>query len=338
MKSKVEVEVRRISVDLPTELIEVVDDLRKEWGMRRRGAVLERLLEALLAKDESNFFQTDDRNDSQISEESIENIKYNENALVIINNKQIEIKELTEQIPESFEETQKIDISNQGIELPGFIGRKTKILRNSLEKSKTEKSPQDSFFINIKLADLQSAHNCASDHWQSLYGNKPTANVIEAAMAWLARDIWPQIDGTENISFTWSAANKIVNSYCIAWKKSPITFENVIVIAGILEDPFSSEHLSERIPTLIRRFVNKFKRSQNVTSFQTLESTMTVHGALKLLGLPTYSGSSLSLLNIREAYKDMALKNHPDAGGSTESMRRLNEAYQLLKDLYKKKN
>ena len=62
---------------------------------------------------------------------------------------------------------------------------------------------------------------------------------------------------------------------------------------------------------------------------------MTVHGALKLLGLPTNAGLSITLLRIREAYKIKALSVHPDAGGSTESMRKVNEAYQLLKDLYK---
>jgi hypothetical protein len=29
------------------------------------------------------------------------------------------------------------------------------------------------------------------------------------------------------------------------------------------------------------------------------------------------------------------MSNHPDAGGSEDSMRRLNEAYQLLKELYR---
>ena len=63
---------------------------------------------------------------------------------------------------------------------------------------------------------------------------------------------------------------------------------------------------------------------------------MTVHGALKLLDLPTTAGSELTLSRIRDAYKAKALSNHPDAGGSTEAMRRLNEGYQLLKELYRK--
>ena len=155
-------------------------------------------------------------------------------------------------------------------------------------------------------------------------------------MIWLARDIWPNLENTEEITFTWSAANRMLNEYCPAWEAKDPNLERIIVLAGLLEDPFASESLSGRIPTLIRRFVNKFKRSQNVTSFQTLESTMTIHGALKLLDLPTKAGASLTLNKIREGYKNKALEVHPDSGGSTEAMRRTNEAYQLLKDLYKK--
>ena len=63
---------------------------------------------------------------------------------------------------------------------------------------------------------------------------------------------------------------------------------------------------------------------------------MTIHGALKLLKLSTASGSAHTLNKIREAYKAKALEIHPDAGGSTDEMRKLNEAYQLLKNLYRK--
>ena len=46
-----EKDVKRISIDLPIELIEGVDRLRKEWGLRRRGLVFERLLQVILSKD-----------------------------------------------------------------------------------------------------------------------------------------------------------------------------------------------------------------------------------------------------------------------------------------------
>ena len=185
---------------------------------------------------------------------------------------------------------------------------------------------------------LNKALEAAYKHWLSLYGQDPKDNVIEAAMTWFARDIWPKLDNTEGMTFTWSAANKMLREYCPAWNIQPPKLERIIVMAGLLEDPFSSENLTNRVPTLIRRFVNRFKRSQNVTSFQTLESTMTVHGALKLLDLPTRAGASLTLKRIRDSYKAIALTVHPDSGVSTEAMRKVNEAYQLLKELYRNPN
>jgi len=62
---------------------------------------------------------------------------------------------------------------------------------------------------------------------------------------------------------------------------------------------------------------------------------MTIHGALQLLGLPTTPGEAMTLQPIRDAFREQAMNNHPDAGGSTETMRRLNEAYQLLKERYR---
>ena len=119
------------------------------------------------------------------------------------------------------------------------------------------------------------------------------------------------------------------------WGDRPPTFERVIVAAGVLEDPFSGATLGLRIPTLIRRFVHRFRRRPRATSFQTLEHTMTLQGALRLLQLPTDPGNRVSLAQIREAYRQLALNHHPDSGGSVETMRRLNEAYQLLKELYR---
>ena len=63
---------------------------------------------------------------------------------------------------------------------------------------------------------------------------------------------------------------------------------------------------------------------------------MTIHGALKLLNLSTAAGSAHTLNKIREAYKIKALETHPDSGGSTDEMRKLNDAYQLLKNMYRR--
>jgi hypothetical protein len=111
-----------------------------------------------------------------------------------------------------------------------------------------------------------------------------------------------------------------------------------MVVAGVLEDPYSAATLPLRIPTLIRRFVHRFRRRRSGSSFQTLEHTMTLQRALRLLQLPTDPGQRVTLGQIREAYRLMALTHHPDSGGSVEAMRRLNEAYQLLKELYRKRD
>ena len=339
-----EKEVKRISIDLPIELIDGVDHLRKEWGLRRRGLVFERLLQVILPKDiddeiikdeQLDFIQSKNL-DSITDRNQIDNSKKEEKALVIVGNKNIEIKNVVvnDTNSDDLQSNQK-DTGSTGIELPGFIRKQTTNLRRSLSKDNTVKNMEDTSITTIDIDDLLQAKDAAEKHWIYLYGQKPTESVIEASMIWLARDIWPNVDGTENIPFTWNAACKMLISYCNNWEIDSLTFDHVVILAGALEDPFSTKNLRSRIPTLIRRFVNKFKRSQNVTSFQTLESTMTVHGALKLLGLPTKAGSSLTLSFIREAYKEKALSNHPDAGGSNETMRKLNEAYQLLKDLYK---
>ena len=344
MSKAEEKNVKRISIDLPIDLIEGVDRLRKEWGLRRRGLVFERLLEVILSNDLEEDITDNQQlefNQSVKPELVTQNYevvdsKTEEKAIVIVGDKNIEIKNVTvlEKNLDNNSKNQKDQITS-GIELPGFIRKQTTNLKRSLSKNKSIKNMEDTSITTIDINDLLEAKDDAEKHWIYIYGQKPTDNVLEASMIWLARDIWPNVDGTENIPFTWNAACKMLNSYCKDWQNENLTFDQVIILAGALEDPFSTKNLKSRIPTLIRRFVNKFKRSNNVTSFQTLESTMTVHGALKLLGLPTKAGSSLTLSFIRDAYKDKALSNHPDAGGSNESMRKLNEAYQLLKDLYK---
>lgn len=182
---------------------------------------------------------------------------------------------------------------------------------------------------------MQQALEESGNHWRALYGSPANEAVLEAAMVWLAQDIWPQSDQSDGRTFTWSAACQVMQPFAPGWSDGPPTFERVMVTAGVLEDPFSGQTLTLRIPTLIRRFVHRFRRRRRGTSFQTLEHTMTLHGALRLLQLPTDPGQRLTLAQIREAYRDMAQSHHPDAGGSLEAMRRLNEAYQLLKELYR---
>lgn len=225
--------------------------------------------------------------------------------------------------------------SRRGIDLPGFVQRRSDQLRRSLEPEAKQPPTRLEPMPQVPVERLTLALARADQHWQELYAQPASAPVLEAAMLWIAQDIWPQSDQSEGRLFTWSLGREVMRLVAPSWPEGPASFAKVMVMAGVLEDPFSSATLELRIPTLIRRFVHRFRQRRSGTSFQSLEHTMTLLGALKLLELPTDPGERLTLPQIREAYREMALAHHPDAGGSDDLMRRLNEAYQLLKELYR---
>ena len=98
-----EKDVKRISIDLPIELIEGVDRLRKEWGLRRRGLVFERLLEVILSNDlEEDItdnhqleFHQNVKPDLVTQNYEVEDNKTEEKAIVIVGDKNIEIKNVS---------------------------------------------------------------------------------------------------------------------------------------------------------------------------------------------------------------------------------------------------
>ena len=313
-------------------MVALIDQLKGEYGARSRGRVLERLLQDLLDPDDAasdpEVIPPNDKSEPTAATSPDE-----VTSLVLIS---------TGNHQQGVEET-SISASGfpsggaaAGIDLPGFVSKRTSQLKATLRSpQQRDSSQQDPLVSTVDLSDLREASVAAEQHWRSLYGQPPGPTVIEAAMTWLARDVWSSTDASDGRPFTWSAANVAVETLCANWESSDPSLGRVMVVAGALEDPFATSSLAERMPTLIRRFVNRFRRSRQVTSFETLESTMTVHGALKLLGLSTQAGTSVTLSSIREAYKQRALEEHPDAGGSTDAMRRLNEAYRLLRELYR---
>ena len=331
---------KRISIDLPEELISKFDQLRKEWGFRARGPVIEKLLTEILQDEEllpKNQQQT-------IDYSGIENINdysnFDENSALVLITKDLEKGEINKISDENIsikneEVNEKI---NKNINLPNFVGKKVKNLRRSINIEKTNQKLNDIQINPIKENDLIKCRIEIISHWKNLYGNVPNDHIIEASMDWFSRDIWPNIDGTEHLPFTWSAANKLMSELCSFWVKKNPSLELVILMVGVLEDPFATSDLNNRIPTLVRRFVSRFKRKNKGNSFKAMDSSMTVHGALKLLELSTAAGSAHTLNKIREAYKTKALETHPDAGGSTNEMRILNEAYQLLKNMYRRQS
>ena len=313
-------------------MVALIDQLKGEYGSRSRGRVLERLLQDLLDPDDAaSDPEVIPSNDE--SEPTAATSPDEVTSLVLIS---------TGNHQQGVEQT-SVSASGfpsggaaAGIDLPGFVSKRTSQLKATLRSpQQRDSSQQDPLVSTVDLSDLREASVAAEQHWRSLYGQPPGPTVIEAAMTWLAREVWSSTDASDGRPFTWSAANAAVETLCANWESSDPSLGRVMVVAGALEDPFATSSLAERMPTLIRRFVNRFRRSRQVTSFETLESTMTVHGALRLLGLSTQAGTSVTLSSIREAYKQRALEEHPDAGGSTDAMRRLNEAYRLLRELYR---
>jgi hypothetical protein len=331
---------QRIAVTLATDLVEQLDRLKEELGLRSRGRVLEQLLEDLLsvgreegeADDEAFAAATGEapaRRVGEIDEQA---------ALVLVGRGTLEVVGSGAAFEEpSDQETAPGPRSGGGIELPGFVRRRTNELRRSLRPEAAPTPAPLAPLPQLSAAVAQQALQEVRDHWLGLYGSDANATVVEASMIWLARDIWPQSDQSEGRRFSWSEACRAMREVVPAWSDAPPSLERVIVTAGVLEDPFSAATLAVRIPTLIHRFMHRFRKRPQGTSFQTLEHTMTVQGALKLLLLPTTAGQAISLAQIREAYRERALCHHPDAGGSVEMMRRLNEAYQLLKELYRQR-
>ena len=353
---------KRISLELPEELVDQIDQLRKEWKTRSRGECLRRLLEEIFQPDldqedasaapidslveqssevsaEPAVSETKQSSRPLLVTEPIQQPQYDEDrAIVLVGSAGgLDTTEHEDDRPVSPQPpTRHAAPVGVGIDLPGFVRKRGSAIRESLTPKK-QPSTEIPLVPVISDEQIKDWFEVALNHWLNLYGSNPGPTVMEAVMLWMARDIWPHIDGSEGRTFTWSQVNHSMTEFCRSWMVPSPRFEQVIVAAAVLEDPFASASVPDRIPTLIRRFVSRFKRSRKVTSFETLESTMTLHGALKQLELPTQAGQSLTLRSIRDAYKRKAVEVHPDSGGSTDAMRRLNEAYQMLKELYRQK-
>ena len=349
---------KRISLELPEELVDQIDQLRKDWKTRSRGECLQRLLEEIFqpnldqdeapgvlidqsseGRAESTAAEAVDGSKAPLVPQAIQQPQYDEDRAIVLVGSAGGLETTGQDAgrPATPRPTPRNASSvGVGIDLPGFVRKRSTAIRESLT---TQNQPNTEIPVVPVISDeqIKDWFEVAHNHWLNLYGSNPGPTVMEAVMLWMARDIWPHIDGSEGRTFTWSQVNHSMTEFCKSWMVPSPRFEQVIVAAAVLEDPFASASVPDRIPTLIRRFVSRFKRSRKVTSFETLESTMTLHGALKQLELPTQAGQSLTLRSIRDAYKRKAVEVHPDSGGSTDAMRRLNEAYQMLKELYRQK-
>ncbi len=324
---------RRIQLELPVHLLTQIDALKDELGHRSRGALLEQLLKDLFRAPEGEP-------DGDNPEEREGDPLLERGALVLVTAPQqgtlvfeTDPESEVEAEPEPRARASRRPTGAGGIDLPGFVRQSSARLRQSLRPTPQGTSEP---LPGLATGALEQALLTVREHWMTLYGTEAGEMVLEAAMLWLGQEVWPQSDQAEGRPFTWTLLEQWIEGFVAEWPAGPPSFDRVMVAAGLLEDPFSGGTLSVRMPTLIRRFVHRFRQRRRGASFQALEHTMTIQGALKLLDLPTTAGHRLSLEQIREAYRDQALNHHPDSGGNADAMRRLNEAYQLLKELYRR--
>ena len=309
---------RRVSLELREDTIERLDALRKQWSLRSRGAAIQRLLDDLL-QDLPAEHDVESEQDPQPED-------HLQGAIVLVSS----TNETQEPEPEE---------RSTGINLPGFVSRRTTKLKRSLkEPVVSEAQASGERFEVMDDQQLSASIAAVQNQWMSLYGSEPSAAVLEAAMNWLGQDIWPSADASEGQSFTWNAVQQVMLGFCPSWEIREASVDRVVVAAGVLEDPFGAASLPMRVPSLVGRMTQRLRRRRRGSPFLDLQSTMSTQGSLKLLGLSTAPGFKLSLSDIREAYRQKALACHPDAGGSAEDMRRLNEAYQLLKQRYVRTN
>ena len=309
---------RRVSLELREDTIERLDALRKQWSLRSRGAAIQRLLDDLL-QDLPAEHDVESEQDPQPED-------HLQGAIVLVSS--------TNETPEPEPEER-----STGINLPGFVSRRTTKLKRSLkEPVVSEAQASGERFEVMDDQQLSASIAAVQNQWMSLYGSEPSTAVLEAAMNWLGQDIWPSADASEGQSFTWNAVQQVMLGFCPSWEIREASVDRVVVAAGVLEDPFGAASLPMRVPSLVGRMTQRLRRRRRGSPFLDLQSTMSTQGSLKLLGLSTAPGFKLSLSDIREAYRQKALACHPDAGGSAEDMRRLNEAYQLLKQRYVRTN
>jgi len=350
--SQRETDKRRISLELSEELLDWIDGLKGQLGLRSRGATVERLLQEVRGSQDEDADQDDssqsqphktpegEERDSLEVEEEQRPIPLDEDlSIVLVHSGLVAQRERSRVSSENSEVLREGSpeppAATGGIQLPGFVRKQAKRVKQTLDAPPRAATP-DATLALIHRLELEQAMQQVASHWSEVYGQAPTEAALEAAMVWLGRDIWPQSGDSDGRPFGWNLVQQVMFSYAPEWEEGTPTLERVIVAAGILEDPFGGSTLAARVPSLITRFVQRHRsRSKRSTSFDAIDNSMTVHSALKMLQLATVADRPYSLREIREAYRTQAVSHHPDAGGSADAMRRLNEAYQFLKERYR---
>ena len=116
---------KRISIDLPEELIFRFDQLRKELGFRARGPVIEKILKELLQEDD--LLPKNQQQEIDFNENDNEDLNIDEDtALVLIKSdvkKEVNEISLNKRFTNNNQYKEK---ANSNISLPNFVEKKVK--------------------------------------------------------------------------------------------------------------------------------------------------------------------------------------------------------------------
>ena len=115
---------KRISIDLPEEIISKFDQLRKEWGFKARGPVIEKILKEILQEDDllpRNQQQEIDFNNKNNNE----NLNIDEDTALVLIKSDVK-KEVNEtSLNKRFKNNNRSkEIANLNISLPNFVKKK----------------------------------------------------------------------------------------------------------------------------------------------------------------------------------------------------------------------
>ena len=146
---------KRISIDLPEELISRFDQLRKEWGFRARGPVIEKILkellqeEDLLPKNQQQEINFEEKNNNN------ENLNIDEDTALVLIKSDIKKEDkdisLNNRVSNNDQYKEK---TNSNISLPNFVERKVTNLRRSINSEKLKENINDIQINTIKETEL----------------------------------------------------------------------------------------------------------------------------------------------------------------------------------------
>jgi hypothetical protein len=179
---------RRLTLELSRTRIEHLDALKREWGLRNRGDVLERLLDGLFPslEEEDDARAVAEEGSLREAESELDE----QAALVLVGTGALE--RIRSEAGDGLSGFQQADggvqhRSSGGIDLPGFVRKRSRDLRHSLQ-TPTEPNPGIAPMPRLAADLAEQALAQAMDHWQGLYGSTANEAVLEAAMTWLAQE------------------------------------------------------------------------------------------------------------------------------------------------------